>query len=434
MIIQQKRKTNFFVNYFLIVAFTSISFFSSFLYVFARGGGGGSGGGSGGGGGGWLYLVVFIIGTIYASYKRKQKIKKAKNLLLDAKQADSSWNEGELKQRVSDVFLRFEKDWSDFDIGSMKEYLTESYYKRMVLELNVLQNENRKNLMENCKILSINLWEIKDNPGKENDSFTVEIKASADDSLIDIKNNKLLYKESMNNNFGTIGQYDLGYVLKAASSRKNVFVEYWDFVREGDVWKLNLIKQKTEDKNKIEIAIVDFSQKNNFFYDPDFGWLMMPNKGVIFRKGNFQVSDINNHVIGYFKDKIVEFYTFIPSAKNQYSRNYIVAQTVLPIQYNDILVRRKRALFNFSPKKLRRIETESNDFNKKFCLWADKADQIKSFELLAPDFMEKIYELPFELNIEIVDNFLYFYAKRRNGINYDKMLEILSLAFDSMKQ
>ena len=35
--------------------------------------------------------------------------------------------------------------------------------------------------------------------------------------------------------------------------------------------------------------------------------------------------------------------------------------------------------------------------------------------------------------IEIVDNFLYFYAKNRNGISYDVMLQILSKAFDSMK-
>ena len=130
---------------------------------------------------------------------------------------------------------------------------------------------------------------------------------------------------------------------------------------------------------------------------------------------------------------MVEFYTFIPNPQAKMPVNYIVAQVVLPIRYRDILVRRKRRFFNFSPRGLRRIETESNDFNKTFCLWADPVDQVSSFELLAPDFMEKIYELPFELNIEIVDNFLYFYAKSRQGINYDTMLSILSDSFNEMK-
>ena len=182
-------------------------------------------------------------------------------------------------------------------------------------------------------------------------------------------------------------------------------------------------------------AIVDFAKKNDFFYDPDFGWLMMPNKGVIFRKSNFKTSDINNHVIGYYRDKIVEFYTFQAFTGDNDSASssvYVVAQAILPINYKNILIKKKRRLFNFKPKGLRKIELESVEFNKKFCLWAHSDDQVSSFELLTPNFMEKIYNLPFEVNIEIVGSFLYFYTKK-NNILYDQMLEILSWAFDDMK-
>ena len=263
--------------------------------------------------------------------------------------------------------------------------------------------------MTNVKLNHLVLLSVNDQEGKDNDSFVMEVNAQATDQLIHTSTEHVIYTDN------------------------SPFVEYWEFARSGDIWKLNLIKQATEDASMIEPKIADFAAKNNFFYDPDFGWLMMPNKGVIFGNGSFQYSDVNNHVIGKFKDKIIEIYTFIPKANDNFSLNYVVAQIVLPISYNDILVRRKRSMFNFGPWGLRRIRTESNDFDSKFCLWAHKDDQISSFELLAPDFMEQIYELPFELNIEIVDNFLYFYAKNRNGISYDVMLQILSKAFDSMK-
>jgi hypothetical protein len=246
------------------------------------------------------------------------------------------------------------------------------------------------------------------------DRFIAEVQAKAKDILFDVTNNKNLYVDN------------------------NSFTEYWTFVRDGESWRLDLIRQATEEVQLIENNIADFSKRNGFYYDPDFGWLMMPNKGVIFSKASFKNSDINNHVVGYFRDKIVEFYTFIPNVQNNSNSfsttNYIVAQTVIPKSYNDILVRRKHRFFNFGPWKLRRIKTESNDFERKFCLWADPLDQVNSFELLTPNFMEKVYDLPFELNIEVVDNFIYFYAKSRKDINYDKMLEILSWAFDEMER
>lgn len=381
------------------------------LDAFARGGGGSSSG-SGGGSlvGGVIYFVIFVGASAFAWHKRKKKIEAAKRIIDAASASDGAWRGDVLADRVRDVFLRFQNDWSNFNTESMREYLTESYLKRMVLELSVLQNEGRRNIMENVSCTSVAILEATDELDNSKDRFVAEVHGKAKDILMDEKNSKRLYTDN------------------------NPFTELWEFIREGDIWKLNLIKQTTENKYLRENKIEEFSKRNGFFYDPDFGWLMMPNKGVIFNKTNFAISDINNHVIGYYRDKIIEFYTYIPSTGKYSEGNYIVAQTVIPRSYNDILVRRKRMLFNFGPFRLRRIKTESNEFDRKFCLWADKNDQVSSFELLTPNFMEKIYELPFELNIEVVGNFLYFYAKSRKDVDYDKMLEILSWAFDEMER
>ena len=346
-----------------------------------------------------------LVWAMIIAAKRRQKLAQTAQLVAAAAAQDPVWQETALTTRVQEVFLRFQNDWSTYNVGSMKDYLSESYWKRMVLELNVLQNEQRKNAVENPRIICIEILDAFDDSDDTKDRFTAVVSASAHDVLLDTETNTELYVDN------------------------SAFAEYWDFVRDGAEWKLDLIRQSTENASLAEPEIAEFARKHDFFYDPDFGWLMMPNKGVIFSASNFKTSDINNHVVGYYRDKIVEFYTFVPA---QNGPNYVVAQVALPIKYHDILVRRKGWL-NIGPRGLRRIETESNEFEAKFCLWAHPEDQISSFELLTPNFMEKVFELPFELNIEVVGSFLYLYAKGRTDIEYAKMLEILSWAFDEMK-
>lgn len=415
-------------NYTKYLPIIYIGFLSALLFCFlthyasARGGGGGSGGGGGGGsfggsGGGsgtgnniiyYSVLLFFVtIGLIYSWYSRRKKISNTREIISEAEEKDTAWKISFLDGIVRDLFIKFQKDWSNNNAEAMKEYCTPKFQEKMSLELSVLKFQNRKNLVTAPNLKSIVIIDANDDIDNERDSFTAEIRAQAEDQLIDTTTNSILMTE------------------------REPFKEYWNFLRDGNNWKINAIRQSTENKLLTENSIILFAERNNFFYDPDFGWLMMPNKGVIFKRSNFKTSDINNHVIGMFRGKIVEFYTFMPRGRS--NLNYMVAQTTLPVKYNDILVRRKRWFWNFSPFGLRRIHTESNDFNNKFCLYAHRDDQINSFVLLAPDFMEEIYNLPFELNIEIVGNFLYLYVKRRKNINEDEMMKLLSRAFDSMR-
>lgn len=408
--------------------FSIVLLIGLFLYhdAFARGGGGGSGGGGGGGGGGSMsggagvipapvaiffniiILIVIVFGVIFVWYKRRKRIEVAKVTMQAAALQDASWDRDEVMARIRDVFMRFQGDWSALLHEPMREYLTDRYYRRMVLELNVLQNEGRRNDVANPEIFDMTVLDVTDDANDSKDTFTVEIKARADDALLDTRNEKTLFVD------------------------RSLFTEYWTFVREDGVWKLDLIRQGTENMMLKDKDIEAFSLRNGFFYDPDFGWLMMPDKGVIFRKTSFKNSDINNHVIGFFRGKIVEFYTYIPNTNA--TAGFVVAQAVIPKSYRDILVRRKSGWSVFAPSGLRRVGTESIAFDNRFEIFADPQDQVSSLELLAPDFMERIFNLPFELNIEVVGNFLYLYAKSQKNIRYDDMLEILSRAFDEMER
>ena len=249
--------------------------------------------------------------------------------------------------------------------------------------------------------------------GDYSNGFSIFFQAKAQDKLIDTaQENNIIFTDP------------------------NPFSEVWTFVKSGRSYVLDRIDETTADASKLDTGIASFASSNGFYYDPDFGWLMMPSRGAIFGPQGFGNADINNHVIGYYgkgqKAKIVEFYSYEPKA-GAGLQPITVAQAILPKRYDDILVTEK-SWYNFKPKMkgLNKVETESVEFNKKFAVWAANQDQATSFELLATNFMERIYALNFEVNIEVVDNVLYLYSPGTN-INYADMLEVLSWAFDEMK-
>lgn len=411
--------------------------------IIARGGGGGSSSGGGGGGGGgshsssssssysssssssgsgssspadawfgiifmliffgvWALVIVLIIraarkgvgGGIPAGY-------------IDPSKSGTD-EEKKLAKQVNDTFFGFQKGWSEFDAKAMQQLCSTEYSKRMILELGVLRNYKRRDQMDDCQLTAVYLKKADD----YSKGFEVQIRASATDKLIDEAEKKTLFTDN------------------------SPWVEYWQFVCEGGSYKLDLIRQDTEDASKYDAGIAEFAAKQGFYYDPDFGWLMMPTRGAIFGPAGFGNADINNHVIGSVgsanRQKIVEFYSYEPKAGAGMSP-ITVAQAILPKKYDDILVTEK-SWYDFKPKLkgLEKVETESVDFNKKFSVWAAQPDRATSFELLATNFMERIYKLDFEVNIEVVDNVLYLYSPD-NKLNYDEMLEVLSWAFDEMK-
>lgn len=415
---------------------------SNTIYL-ARGGGGGSSSGGGGGGsssgsshssssssrsssssGGsgatlpwWETLIIiaifFGIPILFIVLAMKFGKKLTSNNLViptgfkDAKQGTEE--EKNISQSAEDTFMAFQKAWSEFDFKTMQKITSPEFYNKMVLELEVLKNYSRTNSMENVVVDKVYIADQE----HYSDGYKIYFSAKSTDKLIDTRENKILYTDNSS------------------------FSEIWNFIKKGKHYVLDSIRQTTEDASKHVPEIAEFAKTNGFYYDSDFGWLMMPSRGAIFGPAGFGNADINNHVIGYYQDKkrsdkIVEFYSYEPKAGSG-MKPFTVAQAILPRSYDDILVTEK-SWYDFKPKGkgLTKIETESVEFNKKFSVWAADADKATSFELLATNFMERIYALEFEINIEVVDNVLYLYSPSTN-IHYQDMLDVLSWAFEEMK-
>ena len=77
---------------------------------------------------------------------------------------------------------------------------------------------------------------------------------------------------------------------------------------------------------------------------------------------------------------------------------------------------------------------EWGEFNDMYEVFASDLEKVTSFELLNPAFMVHLRELPFEANIEVVDNVVYVFAQAGMSVgNYQALLEILQKAYKEMK-
>lgn len=399
--------------------------------IFARGGGGGSGGG-GGGAVGILVIPIVIVSWIISRRIRRKKIQKAHAAQKIAANTDSSWNDEVINKRVEQVFYTFQHDWSNFNVQNMQHYMTKNYHWHMSLVMNAMFNMGRKNEMTDVDLISAVLLGVHDSSDNQADRFDVEIKASAVDKLIDSRKN-------------------ISY-----SAGKPVFTEIWHFDREGKDWMLDSISQINHDQLITRYEPVDdsrytyFARKNHFFYNADFGWLLMPLHGLLFSKASFGSSDINHHVIGLYKNILVQFFEYVPYVDNNttwkdffrffYRRRwlpdvkYTVAQVTLPRSYTDIIVQRKRFLsgLTFTPAGFTKMSLESNRFNRKYHVFAANADRLSTLELLNPKFMEKLDRMPYGMGLEVIGTDLYLFSADPKA-DYQHMLELLTEATKEMK-
>lgn len=441
---------------------------SPVLSEFARGGGGGSGGSDGGDGGGifvllgylpmhWLgatlrkhgssnvvasamqQIVGWVIAIVYSAmwvfiwggmgaligiaalvgmgaglYNWFSKIKQSKLVSANLKQAaatDAAWDETKLTTFATETFNKYQADWSAFRTEAMQSYVTPRYHHHVALLMYTLQLMKRQNVMSNVAVAETGLIAMNDSADNTQDSFSVGITAKAQDQLIDTgDSNRLLFTDN-----GT-------------------FTEYWHFVRSGQTWLLDGITQQTASPFTNNPAMQTFAQSQGYYYSEDMGWLFIPKRGQLFGQGKFGTSDINNHIVGLYKNQLlIQMYSYVANPTNSV-KPIVIAQVNVPKSYGQIVVRRKK-LLQLGIKGLERVETEWTKFNDKYEVFAESYEQATSFELLEPTYMEQLEALPFEVNIEVVDNVIYLYTDegKSDVTTYQTLLELTNKAFDQMK-
>lgn len=374
----------------------------------------------------WIYLwgglgffvgLAALVGAGAGLYGWFGKIKQSplvKAALQRAALNDSAWDEAKLVEFSRRTFMKYQADWSSFNIGSIAKYTTADYAIFSSLLLRTLKDIDRVDQMEDVEIISSEIVNLNDSDDDSQDRFTVAFVARANDKLVEATSGNVLFTD------------------------KSDFTEYWDFERSGNTWLLAGITQNTMDLSTLNQQLAQFANQNKYFFNPDMGWLLIPKRGQLFGGAKFGTSDLNNHIIGLYNDKIIiQLYSYVENP-NVNSKPYTIAQATLTgKQYGEIVVRRRGGfrLFGGGIKGLEKVETEWPDFNKKYEVYATSYEQATSFELLNPSYMERLEALGYEVNIEVVDNVIYLYAPEIDTSVevYQSMLDVLYEAFREMR-
>lgn len=317
-----------------------------------------------------------------------------------------------LAKMAADIFVKYQDDWFNFNLTSMQTYMTPNYLRYNQLMLGALHLLKRQ---DHVTDLIVNSSSIISNA---NGRLKVQVVVSGTDQIIDSRTNTTLFND-----------------------QQTGMSSYYNFVDDNGAWKLDSIDPSTADAQMQNAELTQFAKNHGYFYALDWGWLLLPQRGVLFNAGAFGTSDINNYVIGQLASTeqiqldatIFQLYNYIESPNVSPATNYLIAQVATQKDYGDALVREK-TLLGHAPSGMAKMSTEWNQFNRKYEVFASDIEKVSALELLNPKFMEELADAKFAINIEVADNVLYFYAKnvQISAENYVALLQLLQEAFREM--
>lgn len=354
-----------------------------------------------------------------------KKFKKADADLAKAEQADSAWNEEKLHAHVTEVFMRYQKDWQARDWSRVNEYMTQRYAYHNYLMMRALREMRRINVIQEPSILKMDTVEVHDSLDDTQDRFSVVIHAQITDILVD--------------------ESDMSKPLTIDTSP---FYETWNFIRSGNTWLLDAIDQTgTVDMSSSSSSLKQFAEQHNLFYSLDWGKLLLPTDGQLLARNGMGWCDINNHLIGIYDTHLVQLYSFTRIAKSRMenNKNYIVAQLNIPKSYGSIIIKPKTKFFSTEqtftvPNKTpsgelyQRHDLEWSSFNAKYTVYSTRQDALATFELLNPSFMQFLHDHHPKATIQVVDNIIYIAVPaNEQNTDYALMLEILGRAHKELK-
>ena len=142
--------------------------------------------------------------------------------LANIEQFDSAFDEAQFQERCMDLFFKIQGAWTNRDMASVKNLLTDEMYRILQADVDGLRAQKQINRLENIAVRSVDITEAWQESGA--DFITVRILASLLDYNVD----------------ETTGQ-----VIEGSKTEPVKFEEYWTFTRPvgPNPWQLSAINQ-----------------------------------------------------------------------------------------------------------------------------------------------------------------------------------------------
>ncbi len=195
-----------------------------------------AGGGGGGGGSSMRFLVetnlfYFVIplilfpSSIVAYLQLTKRARKAKRLLKESMQSDSTWKYAQISSTVKESFLSIQHAWTNMDMSTASQYMSDELLRGFETKLDWMKRRNEQNILKGIRLLKALPVAVYDDPDNSHDCVWFYIKGRMIDYTVDVNTQALLNGSKM----------------------PSSFVEYWQFTKKDGRWVLNKILQKDEE-------------------------------------------------------------------------------------------------------------------------------------------------------------------------------------------
>lgn len=364
----------------------------------------------------FVFMSVYLVNKYTVSEKKAKPLSAGEKGQMIASLTNTDYNKTEQEKWIHEeaerIFVFYQEDWGNFNYKRIQNYTTDRYYQHACLMLDAIGRMNRKNVVSDLSVHKVCLFtEVGEHPKLPMSVLTM-IKFSGVDEIVDSKTGKTIHKD-----------------------RASGIVEFWRFIYDGKTLKLEEISQSTESSPHLVENIEKFANDNRLFYSPDWGRLALPTDGLIFNEAGLYSADVNNHVIGRWRNALVQLYTYSekPDVPDSY---YLVGQINVPKEYKGVIIESKEAKIKIKkPYAYQSFKMEWNDFNDRYEVYAASEDSLTAFELLNPSFMERLYERNLPYTLEVVGNTICFFANvsEAREEDYAELFDVLTEAFEELK-
>ena len=225
------------------------------LDVLSRAGGGGGGGGGGSGGTGEGDVIIALVALmglgayyLYQLYLRMQKIWLVNSALKILERQDPIWRKQKLIRFVKNLFILFQRAWSNKDRDTLKMLMTESLFGEWAELLDKMDEMGQRNVLQGLRVASVNIIDVRDYKNDDLDTFSAEISAIAVDYTVDNKGQWTIpkWKKNLDSN-----------MLRLPKP----FIEVWNFIRSENTWILKHVDQATQRSRSVGRNILIDGQK-----------------------------------------------------------------------------------------------------------------------------------------------------------------------------
>ncbi len=140
---------------------------------------------------GLIILVCYIIHKIKAS-KRPKRVAGGGATATDIRTLkpvsdylalDPEFNEAEFKEKLSNLYVKFQNSWQAKKMEDLRPYLTDAFYAQMDRQLETYRQKQQTNIVDRIAVLDVNLVGWKQEG--ENDVMVARLKARIVDYVVD---------------------------------------------------------------------------------------------------------------------------------------------------------------------------------------------------------------------------------------------------------